>query len=188
METRNPSIRKKTQNEIRILEGVSLTEYYNENVVGLKNKFKPMEENDRVVLCPFHDDNTPSLYNWKKRNIFHCFACGFGGDVVRVHRQLQKDYYNKSLTVKEAVIELSKQFGVSIDEFEGFETESVFARAKKLLSSKHQFEVPKQFITLGKFNTMNMNIKKMPLKEEDKIKNYAELDLLIATQYYENKK
>ncbi|MEO0512129.1 MAG: DNA primase [Planctomycetota bacterium] len=43
-----------------------------------------------VGLCPFHDDRTPSMAVVPAKQIFHCFACGAGGDVfsfvMRYHR------------------------------------------------------------------------------------------------------
>ena len=32
-------------------------------------------------LCPFHDDNNPSMQVNEERGFFHCFSCGAGGDV-----------------------------------------------------------------------------------------------------------
>lgn len=37
---------------------------------------------DKVVLCPFHDENTPSCIISPKTNLFHCFGCGTGGSVI----------------------------------------------------------------------------------------------------------
>ena len=37
---------------------------------------------DYVVLCPFHDDKTPSCVISPKTNLFHCFGCGEGGSVI----------------------------------------------------------------------------------------------------------
>ena len=34
-----------------------------------------------VALCPFHDDNNPSMYVVPAKQIYHCFVCGAGGDV-----------------------------------------------------------------------------------------------------------
>ena len=33
-------------------------------------------------LCPFHDDQVPSLSVNDKENYWHCFACGVGGSVI----------------------------------------------------------------------------------------------------------
>jgi hypothetical protein len=34
-------------------------------------------------LCPFHSEKTPSFTVNEEKGLFHCFACGAGGDVIR---------------------------------------------------------------------------------------------------------
>ena len=38
---------------------------------------------DLIGLCPFHEEKTPSLNINQERQIYHCFGCGAGGDVIR---------------------------------------------------------------------------------------------------------
>jgi hypothetical protein len=42
--------------------------------------------------CWYHNDKHPSMHVNKKRNIYKCFVCGKGGDVIK----LVQDYENKS--------------------------------------------------------------------------------------------
>ena len=37
---------------------------------------------DKKGLCPFHPDKTPSMIITPDKNLFHCPACGAGGDVI----------------------------------------------------------------------------------------------------------
>lgn len=37
---------------------------------------------DKVGLCPFHDDHNPSMRVTPATNLWHCPACGAGGDVI----------------------------------------------------------------------------------------------------------
>ena len=38
--------------------------------------------------CPFHNENTPSFSISPKKQIFHCFGCGEGGDVITLVAKL----------------------------------------------------------------------------------------------------
>ncbi|MBE5223386.1 toprim domain-containing protein [Pectobacterium sp. A113-S21-F16] len=37
---------------------------------------------DFVVLCPFHQEKTPSCVISPEKNLYHCFGCGAGGSVL----------------------------------------------------------------------------------------------------------
>ena len=37
---------------------------------------------DLKGLCPFHNDTSPSMIITPEKNLFHCPACGTGGDVI----------------------------------------------------------------------------------------------------------
>lgn len=43
-----------------------------------------LKANERTVrlLCPFHDERTPSLVAWRASGRFYCFGCQRTGDVV----------------------------------------------------------------------------------------------------------
>lgn len=55
-------------------------------------------------LCPFHDDEHPSLSVNDDKNYWHCFACGQGGSVIDFYMQL------KECDFKTAVAELADTF------------------------------------------------------------------------------
>ena len=62
----------------------------------------------RRAKCWYHDDNHPSMHINKQRNIYKCFVCGKGGDVIR----LVQDY--EDLTFNDACAWLIKEFDVTI--------------------------------------------------------------------------
>ncbi len=42
------------------------------------------------ALCPFHKEKTPSFTVSPERQIYHCFGCGVGGDVIRFLQEYEK--------------------------------------------------------------------------------------------------
>ena len=46
-----------------------------QNYITLKKSGK-----NYLGLCPFHDDNNPSMFVNDEKGLFHCFSCGEGGD------------------------------------------------------------------------------------------------------------
>lgn len=60
-------------------------------------------------LCPFHTEKFPSFTVSQVKQIFHCFGCGAGGDVISF---LMK---HDNLSFNEALIYLAKKAGLSID-------------------------------------------------------------------------
>lgn len=41
-------------------------------------------------LCPLHNEKTPSLHVSPEKNLWHCFGCGAGGDVIEWVKRLKK--------------------------------------------------------------------------------------------------
>lgn len=60
-------------------------------------------------LCPFHNEKTPSFTVDEKKQLFHCFGCGAGGDVVSFIMQKEGLSYPESLKF------LADKAGISID-------------------------------------------------------------------------
>ena len=66
-----------------------------------------------IGLCPFHTEKTPSFTVSPSKQIFHCFGCGAGGDVVGF--LVKHDNYS----FPEAVRKLADRAGIVIPETKG---------------------------------------------------------------------
>ena len=86
----------------QILQAVNIVEVVS-NYVSLKPRGKEM-----VGLCPFHDDSKPSLNVNLSKQIFKCFACGAGGDVIKFIM------LREQLTFPEAVRLLADRAGIKL--------------------------------------------------------------------------
>jgi hypothetical protein len=53
-------------------------------------KFQHRGDKRAVALCPFHDDNNPSLSIDGTRGIYKCFSCGAGGNVFNFIQEYGK--------------------------------------------------------------------------------------------------
>jgi len=72
--------------------------------LSLKRKGREM-----VGLCPFHDDHRPSFNVNPAKQIFKCFACGAGGDVVKFVQM------RENLSFPQAIERLADRAGVKIE-------------------------------------------------------------------------
>lgn len=172
--------RAQSNNELLVISKIDLIEYYNKNVVPLSEKFKPMAINQVTGLCPFHIDTDPSLHVWKKKNIYHCFGCGFGGDVVKTHMQLRRQHYSENITVEKAVRQLAEMFNIELDEETGDLVLSPFDRAKQLMFDKNTYTIPKGEMSLAEFRQLNNKVKRSNVSTKVKLANFEQLDLVAS--------
>ncbi len=59
-------------------------------------------------LCPFHSEKTPSFTVNPSKQIFHCFGCGAGGDVISFVTK------RENMTFREALEVLAARYGMEI--------------------------------------------------------------------------
>ncbi len=82
------------------------------DIVGLVGRYVDLKQAGRNWrgLCPFHSEKTPSFNVNPDRQIFHCFGCQEGGDVIAF---LMK---HSGLSFPEAARSLASELGIDIPE------------------------------------------------------------------------
>ncbi len=85
------------------------------DIVGLVGRYVDLKQAGRNWrgLCPFHTEKTPSFNVNPDRQIFHCFGCQEGGDVIAF---LMK---HSGLSFPEAARSLASELGIDIPEEQG---------------------------------------------------------------------
>lgn len=88
-----------------ILEKVDIVEIVSE-YIKLKKAGKSFK-----ALCPFHQEKTPSFFVNPEKQIFHCFGCGIGGNVIKFLMNIEKVSFYEALNIlaKKAGIEIKKR-------------------------------------------------------------------------------
>jgi DNA primase len=79
---------------------------------------------DYVCCCPFHKEDTPSMYIHDDKQYFHCFGCGVGGDIFKFVSLMD------NLSYIESIRKIAEDVGVPL----GMESDA--DRARGVLSSE----------------------------------------------------
>ena len=113
-------LKRRVVNETNIIEVVS--EY-----VQLKKK-----GNSMFGLCPFHNDNNPSMSVSDKVKMYNCFSCGAKGNVINFVSKIE------NITEDQATLKLAKRLGIEIDEKKNAQTIKE-ERLIKVMEDSHEF-------------------------------------------------
>jgi len=87
---------------IRVQQANDIVDVIGEHV-SLKRKGR-----EWVGLCPFHEDHKPSMYVNPDKQIYKCFACGAGGDVLKFVQT------REGLTFPQAIERLAERAGIQL--------------------------------------------------------------------------
>ena len=64
-----------------------------------------------IGLCPFHPDKNPSLNVSQDKQLYHCFSCKAGGNVITFVQEYEK------ITPMEAVERLAQRVGITLGKY-----------------------------------------------------------------------
>lgn len=97
-----------------------------EDVIGAALPLQGAGSGRKKALCPFHQEKTPSFTVNTQRQIFHCFGCGKGGDVLSFVME------HEGLSFMEAIRKLADRGGVRLPTLSGDYDKTEYLRGKTL--------------------------------------------------------
>jgi len=106
------------------------------NIVEVVKEFVPLTSSGRNLkgLCPFHSEKTPSFMVNPDRQIFKCFGCGEGGNVIHFLMKVQNLEFPKAVEV------LAERAGIPLPRVaRDFQQEDASARLKKTIFDANEF-------------------------------------------------
>ncbi len=62
------------------------------DIIEVISSYIPVKKRGKsfIALCPFHPDKNPSLTISQEKQVYHCFACGAGGNVFTFVQEYEK--------------------------------------------------------------------------------------------------
>lgn len=87
------------------------------DIVDVVSSYIPLTKQGKNFfgVCPFHDDNHPSMSVSREKQIYRCFSCGASGNVFSFVQNYEQISFRETLALlaKEAGVELTGNFKVS---------------------------------------------------------------------------
>ncbi|MGI6595657.1 MAG: DNA primase [Candidatus Ratteibacteria bacterium] len=106
------------------------------NIVEVISEYLSLKKTGRnfKALCPFHQEKTPSFVVNLEKQIFHCFGCGEGGNVIKFLMKID------NLSFPQAVATAAKKAGVKISfsEYASNREEDKFFEANAFASKYYE--------------------------------------------------
>ena len=80
------------------------------DIVDVISQYVVLKRSGRnfMGLCPFHREKSPSFSVSPDKQIFHCFGCGVGGDVIRFVSKIE------NLDFKQSIENLAEKSGITL--------------------------------------------------------------------------
>lgn len=94
------------------IEEAKIEEIRNKNdIVDVMSNYLSLIKKGKnyVCLCPFHNDTNPSMVVSQEKQIYKCFSCDAGGNVISFVQNYEK------ISFVEALIKLASSAGIELD-------------------------------------------------------------------------
>ncbi len=82
------------------------------DIVDIASSYVTLKRNgtDFVALCPFHREKTPSFHISSDKQLFYCFGCGSGGNIIDFVMKIE------NLDFIDAIKFLAERAGITLEE------------------------------------------------------------------------
>lgn len=129
------------------------------DIVDIVSRYVSLKRsgNNYIGLCPFHNEKTPSFTLSQTKQLFHCFGCGEGGDVISFIMKIE------NLTFPEAIKYLADILGIPLEEKK---VDKKLEQDKKTI-----YEINKEAARFYYYNLINNKEALMYLKSRNISKN-----------------
>ncbi len=81
-----------------------------------------------IGICPFHEDNKPSMTVSPQKQFYYCFSCGAGGNSIKFLMEFQKRSFS------DVILQLAKKYDVPVETLDGTQQE----KFRKQLSKREK--------------------------------------------------
>ncbi len=139
--------------------------------------------NHNKSLCPFHNDNNPSLVVHPKKNIATCFSCGVTGNVISFVQKYEKQVNGNDLSINQAIAKVVEICNLNIDisklNRNSNNNQFIVSSRKYTAEEKHLIEVNEYLSKLFHYNltVINKDAKNYLHNRKVKDKQIDELNL-----------
>ena len=109
------------------------------NILDVVSQYVVLKRSGRSYsgLCPFHKEKSPSFYVSPDKQIFHCFGCGEGGDVLGFVKKIE------NISFREAIENLAERANITLPVLADSEKDE---KLQKLKSKVYQInEIASEF-------------------------------------------
>lgn len=134
-------------------------------------------------VCPFHDDNNPSMSVSPDKQIYKCFSCGASGNVFNFVMDYERVDFRESLNIlaKKAGISLNNTYVKNNDKYEKFY--DIYSLTEKYYQNNLNTQAgleAKEYLHNRGINNELIKVFKIGLALKD---NYGLTNLLIKKNY-----
>jgi DNA primase len=96
------------------------------NILTVLGKYGLKPDKHNMLVCPFHEDKSPSLKIYTKTNTFHCFGCSATGDGIQFIEMFEK--LSKHEAIEKAKTLIDPGYNLIINPMEQTEEKDLLPR------------------------------------------------------------